>query len=400
MAVDPVSILTEIPSLCALAGNLVSVLCDYIQDIEEPPQSIEELAAELCSFNTTLFRLKNLVNAQYKKYQVFTADWAGDLNTLLENCSEIIGQIDRMVKRAKRQNKSSSDNQIVTCTKWIWHQEEVTLLHKRLEACKSSMALVLQIFSGSGDLRDKAEDGPQRIHFTIQELQQSRQEVRESLGWVVFGNAQSTRGDPPSYSMIDAETGPSQTAPDQNGFEMQDALPRYSPSDDTERKKRTWDRKLIFDAAIATFVFAVIALSAYFDLDSVDPEPDNSQYSKKCPCKNLGNSNPAFRSLNSDVISAVQASSWRAESITFWVDGGWKELPIFDGSVVSPKLDRGTVGFLEISLTDEVRNWLEDPIINERELVGVKDNSVHDKLGRYKINIRNYGSCYSSHTTN
>jgi hypothetical protein len=144
---DPLSAIASVAGIIAFGGQVLAKLIEYINDIQQAPKHVEELANELMSTTTVLQRFKLLVMDRQSSNSEQLQKWAADSQTMLKNCEETFKQIELAVEKAQIKTKGHVGGEIVSRVKWVWNKKETELLVVRLKKYETVIQLMLQTLS-------------------------------------------------------------------------------------------------------------------------------------------------------------------------------------------------------------------------------------------------------------
>ena len=144
---DPFSIAAGVAGIVALAGTVSKTCYQFFRSIYDAPAIARDLATALVTLNIALCQVQeNLLNPR------FVADsddgHVASLQKCLESCAALLGEIQTKVVRsglaAENVNMTKKGWESV---KWSFTEEEIANCLRRVEAEKSTLLLVVNVFA-------------------------------------------------------------------------------------------------------------------------------------------------------------------------------------------------------------------------------------------------------------
>jgi len=144
---DPLSIAAGVAGIVALAGTVSKTFYQFFASIHDAPAMVRDLATALVTLNIALGQVQeNLLNPRF----VAAADdeHVASLQSCLVSCTALFSEVAAKVERSGlAANQINLAKKAWESVKWSFNEEEIANCLRRVEAEKSTLLLVVDVFA-------------------------------------------------------------------------------------------------------------------------------------------------------------------------------------------------------------------------------------------------------------
>lgn len=127
---------TIVGALVAAGAHLVVRVANFVQAVEDAPQSIRDVESEVRSGNNILKQLKDVIQRQPKS---LSPEIISDLDSVANNFTRVSLQSTKLVDRLGRPKAKQAK------FLFIFYDSNITAARSSLQAQKASLTLMLQL---------------------------------------------------------------------------------------------------------------------------------------------------------------------------------------------------------------------------------------------------------------
>lgn len=160
---DPLSIVSGIAGLIALAATTAQGLTTLIADIRDAPADIQDLNHDVKALSSLIKTTDDL----YSVYGLKAEDAAltETFNDSLRGCLRPMKDLEKLLQRFSGTERGDSRKSPIRIMMWTMRKGEVRSHRDRLRDSKASLTLAISVFNG------RASPGRARIHHMLMPYQ-------------------------------------------------------------------------------------------------------------------------------------------------------------------------------------------------------------------------------------
>lgn len=147
---DPVSIIgliASVTSICATGAQLIGKVSSGVNGVLNAPKAVQELSNELAAVYLALGQIRVLVENPSRRTHHGFASWMKDFELVLVDCHKAFEAIGLVVNNAKKKTRKSGPGEVIKRVKWVWEEKDLPPLKARLEGCKATLMLMLEVLN-------------------------------------------------------------------------------------------------------------------------------------------------------------------------------------------------------------------------------------------------------------
>ena len=141
---DGLSVVASVTGILSAVAKVTMMVTKFIEKEKDAPNSMRKVLAEVADLSNCLTQLspfiQNIENVPAERKAAISVEQVVAINT---SCVLTLSELEEVLDSFQLDQPMAAGNRL----RWAWHQEKIESILVRLRASKSSLNLILTIFT-------------------------------------------------------------------------------------------------------------------------------------------------------------------------------------------------------------------------------------------------------------